>query len=98
MLERLLSRGGFRVYLAVALPLIGWVFWGMLTDRGPVAWVNEAQAGLFGGRSYLELTAILFLVPILLIAFPAGFFYDYLTGQGVFSPKESPPAPTEGGA
>lgn len=83
MLERLLSKWGFLLYFAVSLLLMG-VYWGI----GIVGWLNEFQAHqLFGGWYYPKLTALLLLIPTLLIAYPVGLLYDYLSGQGMFGQR-----------
>ena len=93
--ERKLSKWGFRVYMAVAGLILLYFFWGMATNTGLAAWLNHVQAQMSGDRRYSPvLTMVLLLIPAQLVAFPAGFLYDYLTDQGIFAPApQNPPEP-----
>jgi hypothetical protein len=95
MLERMLSKNGFRLYFAVAMSLLAYFIWGLVTDTGVPGWINHAQLQLFGDRYYEKLTFIIILASVLIVAFPIGFAYDYFTGQGIYSndSSKSPVAP-----
>lgn len=91
--EQLLSKWGFRLYLAVAMVLMAYVIWGTFADSGIPAWLNELQARtIYDGKYSIKLTIVLLLLPVLFIAFLVGFLYDYLSGQGYFA-KQSENAP-----
>lgn len=92
MLERMLSKWGYRVYFGVVIALMAYVFWGTFTNAGLAGWLNEMQANVLAGRFFPSLTVVLLLIPVLAIAFPVGFLCDYLTGQGIYAP-ETPDAP-----
>jgi hypothetical protein len=89
MLERMLSKNGFRVYFAIVMPLMAYLIWGLVTDTGIPGWINHAQVQVFGNRYYEKLTFLIILTGVLIVAFPVGFLYDYLTGQGIYSPDSS---------
>jgi hypothetical protein len=95
MLERMLSKNGFRLYFAIAIPLLAYFIWGLVTDTGIPGWINHAQLQVFGDRYYEKLTFIIILAGVLIVAFPVGFLYDYLTCQGIYSKdsSKSPAAP-----
>jgi hypothetical protein len=106
MLEQMLSKGGLCIYLLVCLPLMGLVMWQTFENEGVPGWLNEVQGKVLGGSYYPALTVVVLMVPVLLISWPVGLAFDYLTGQGIFAPKDEtearplggpePPEPAEG--
>jgi hypothetical protein len=88
MPEQMLSKWGLRIYLAAALPLLGWALWGTFANEGIPGWLNDVQADLLGGRYYPALTVALLVIPILAVTWPIGLLFDYATGQGKFAPEE----------
>ena len=98
MLERMLSKNGFRVYFGIVIPLLAYFIWGIVTDTGIPGWINHAQVQIWGDRYYEKFTLLVVLIGVLVVAFPAGFLSDYFTGQGVFAHKseETEQSPTDG--
>jgi hypothetical protein len=90
MFERLLSARGRRIFYVVALGMLGYAFWLLITGRGVVAWLNDLQARtLFSGYYYPELTILVLCIPILGIGFGVALLHDYVTGQGIFAGYEA---------
>ena len=85
-LERKLSKWGFRVYFGIVAVVMTFFAWEMVTNTGVAGWLNKVQGDLFmdGGYSPV-LTMVLLVLPVQVIAFPAGFLFDYATDQGVFA-------------
>jgi hypothetical protein len=86
--ERKLSKWGFRIYMTIVVNGLGCFFWGMVTNTGLAAWLNQLQMDMFGDGSYYPvLTMVLLALPVQAVAYPAGLLFDYLTDQGLFAPK-----------
>jgi hypothetical protein len=91
MLEKMLSRGAYKIYIGLIVVLVALGLWGFFTNTGPIRWLNEWQAEqLWGGYYYAELTLLLLALPGALIAFGAGLLFDAVTGQGIFTNREEP--------
>jgi hypothetical protein len=86
MLEQQLSKGGKAIAWVLMAVLGVYLMYATFTESGPAAWLIEAQANLIGGYS-LKLTFVLLFLPAAFAAYGAGFLYDYLTGQGKFTPR-----------
>jgi hypothetical protein len=71
------------------MPLLAYFIWGIVTDTGIPGWINHAQVAIWGDRYYQKFTFLIVLIGVLVIAFPAGILYDYLTGQGIFAQKST---------
>jgi hypothetical protein len=85
MLERILSPHARKIYLAVAIGMLGYVLWQSFAHRGIVDWIDQLQAQyFFSGYYYPELTILILAIPIVVIGFIIGIFYDYLTQKGIF--------------
>jgi hypothetical protein len=94
--ERKLSKWGFRVYFTMVVLGMAYFVWGLMTNTGLATWLNKLQMDMSPDRSYSPvLTMVLLVLPVQVVAFPAGFLFDYLTDQGIFTPVAQHPPERE---
>jgi hypothetical protein len=87
MLDQSLSKWGRRAAIVVMAAGGIYAFIAAISETGPARPIIALQAQMLG-RYSLKLTAVVLLLPAVLVGYAAGFLFDFITRQGVFAPRE----------